>query len=265
MGMKDQDNATVNEVGTEADPWIVTATIANGAGGVINNVTCSFSQGLCVFENLAIDTMGEGYQLQFELTYPGTEAEIAPVVSDAFDVGGRALSAKFSQLNTLNPVNQTFTAVVTVWDDALDMPADASVIPADITCTMSVLGVDGVELMGTLDVAVAADGSATFSDLQIAETVSNGILAVTLSDPFNVHPYPKTGMVRSEAADFTYSGTIEDISSLLTAFADTFGTEMSASSGVTLMKREAPVGTAAQTYRMSSEDVSFWPKFDDSE
>ena len=72
-------------------------------------------------------------------------------------------------------------------------------------------------------------------------------------------------MVRSEAADFTYSGTIEDISSLLTAFADTFGTEMSASSGVTLMKREAPVGTAAQTYRMSSEDVSFWPKFDDSE
>merc|ERR1712048_1350997 len=52
---------------------------------------------------------------------------------------------------------------------------------------------------------------------------------------------------------------------LQTAFADTFGTEMSASSGVTLMKREAPVGTAAQTYRMSSEDVSFWPKFDDSE
>ena len=274
--MKDQDDVTVNQVGTEADPWIVTASIATGAGNVINNVTCSFSQGLCVFEDLAIDTMGEGYQLQFELTYPGTEAEIAPVVSDAFDVGGRALSAKFSQLNTLNPVNQTFTAVVTVWDDALDMPADASVIPADITCTMSVLGVDGVELMGTLDVAVAADGSATFSDLQIAETVSNGILAancedpvdylaVALSDPFNVHPYPKTGMVRSEAADFTYSGTIEDISSLLTAFADTFGTEMSASSGVTLMKREAPVGTAAQTYRMSSEDVSFWPKFDDSE
>jgi len=273
--MKDQDNATVNEVGTVTDPWIVTATIANGAGGVINNVTCAFSQGLCVFENLAIDTMGEGYQLQFELTYPGTEADIAPVVSDAFDVGGRSLSAKFTQLNTLNPVNQSFTAVVTVWDDALDMAADASVVPAGITCTVSVLGVDGVELMGTLDVAVAADGSATFSDLQIAETLSNGILAancedpvdylaVALSDTFNVHPYPKTGIVRSEAADFTYSGAIDDINSLLTVFADTFGTEMSGGAGVTLMKRNAPSGQTAQTFILSDEDISSWPEFDDS-
>ena len=152
--MKDQDGLTVNDVGTDADPWVVTASIATGAGALINNVTCAFSQGLCVFDNLAIDTMGENYTIQFDLTYPSTESSIAPVVTDLFQVEARVLSTKFTYLNTLNPVNQTFTATVTVWDDALNMPAEAASIPAGITCTMSLLGVTGIDLMGTLDVAV---------------------------------------------------------------------------------------------------------------
>ena len=152
--MKDQNNDTVHSVGTEADPWIITASIASGAGALINNVTCEFHQGLCVFENLAIDTMGEDYALQFDLTFPGTETAIESVTSDLFNVEGRSLSARFTMLNTLNPVNTSFTVVVSVWDDALDMPADASVVPTDITCTISVMGVAGVELGGTLEVPV---------------------------------------------------------------------------------------------------------------
>ena len=82
--MKDQDGLVVNNVSSEADPWIVTASISNGVGALVNNLTCSFSGSLCVFENLAIDTMGEGYQLQFELTYP--VLSIPAVVCDPFDV-----------------------------------------------------------------------------------------------------------------------------------------------------------------------------------
>jgi len=228
--MKDQDGLVVNNVSSEADPWIVTASIASGAGALANNITCSFSGSLCVFDNLAIDTMGEGYQLQFELTNPASSS-IPAVVSDTFDVGSRPLSAKFTQLNTLNPMHENFTAVVTVWDDALDMPADASVIPADISCTVYMLGVEGVELMGTLEVAVT-DGDASFTDLKIEDTVTNGhlaancedpvdYLAVALSEPFNVHPYPKTGNVRDASSAFTFTGPINDVNSVLSAFLGT--------------------------------------------
>jgi len=228
--IKDEDGLVVNNVSSEADPWIVTASVASGAGALSNNITCSFSGSLCVFENLAIDTMGEGYQLQFELTYPASSS-IPPVVSDTFDVGSRSLSAKFTQLNTLNPMHENFTAVVSVWDDALDMPADASVVPADISCTVYMLGVEGVDLMGTLEVSVV-DGSATFTDLKIEDTVTNGhlaancedpvdYLAVALSDPFNVHPYPKTGIMRDASSAFTFAGPIADVNGVLSAFLGT--------------------------------------------
>merc|ERR1719369_2409806 len=68
--MVDQDNKYVSEVGTEFDPWVVTASISSGSGSLINNITCSFVGGMCIFENLAIDSMGDNYTLQFELTYP---------------------------------------------------------------------------------------------------------------------------------------------------------------------------------------------------
>merc|ERR1712209_333684 len=44
----DQDGKYVNEVGGEADPWLVTASVSNGTGLLINNITCSFKAGLDV-------------------------------------------------------------------------------------------------------------------------------------------------------------------------------------------------------------------------
>ena len=77
--------------------------------------------------------------LSFELTYPSTETVIPPVVSDPFDVEGRVLSTKFTQLDTLSPVNQTFTATVSVWDDALDMEAEASGVPTGLPSNKTVV------------------------------------------------------------------------------------------------------------------------------
>ena len=156
--MRDENGDTVNVVGSSSNPWIVTASVASGPGAVANNLTCTFEQGLCVFGDLAIDTEGGDYSLSFELTQPtGLDTPIPPVVSDLFDVGARILASEFTELDTLVPVNQTFNATVSVWDTALDTEADVTRVPANITCSLVLLGAAGVELMGTLDVQVTGN------------------------------------------------------------------------------------------------------------
>ena len=66
------------------------------------------------------------------------------------------------------------------------------------------------------------------------ETISNAYLGAncvaadsaeyvsyTLSDLFNVHPYPKTGRMREATADFYYSGPLSQVDDVLSAFAAT--------------------------------------------
>jgi len=120
-----------------------------------------------------------------------------------------------------------------VWDTALDMEADVMRVPANITCSLALMGVEGVELLGTLDVTVTGS-QATWTDLQVSETISSAYLGAncaaadstefvsyTLSDMFNVHPYPKTGRMREATADFTYSGPLDNVDDVLSAFAAT--------------------------------------------
>ena len=64
--------------GTSTEGWEVTASLAAGPGGLVNNLTCTFTSGICTFSNLAVDTMGENYTLQFDLTDP---TEVTPATS----------------------------------------------------------------------------------------------------------------------------------------------------------------------------------------
>ena len=41
-----------------------------------------------------------------------------------------------------------------MWDTALDTEAHVLRVPANITCSLALMGVEGVELLGTLDVTV---------------------------------------------------------------------------------------------------------------
>ena len=59
--------------------------------------------------------------------------------------------------NNNNNVNQTFNATVSVWDTALDTEADVMRVPANITCSLALMGVEGVELLGTMDVEVTGN------------------------------------------------------------------------------------------------------------
>jgi len=264
--MKDQNGDTVNQVGTLEDPWIVTASLLTGSGNLEGNVTCEFKQGLCVFEKLVVTEEGEGYSIQFDLTYPGTETVIIPAVTELFDVEARKLSAKFTELATLNPLNTPFPAVVTIWDDAKDMPADPSEIPADITCSVTVISHNDVQLNGTTDGVPVVDGEAVFA-LESEEVISNAKLgancenpsltfqSVAISDYFNVHPYPKTGAVRDATAAFTYDGTINEVNKVLTALADIVGATIDTSN-----RRKRSVEEKA-TFAFSEEDMASWPTF----
>jgi len=264
--MKDQNGDTVNQVGTLEDPWIVTASLLTGSGNLEGNVTCEFKQGLCVFEKLVVTEEGEGYSIQFDLTYPGTETVIIPAVSELFDVEARKLSAKFTELATLNPLNTPFPAVVTIWDDATDMPADPSEIPADITCSVTVISHNDVQLNGTTDGVPVVDGEAVFA-LESEEVISNAKLgancenpsltfqSVAISDYFNVHPYPKTGAVRDATAAFTYDGTINEVNKVLSALADIVGATIDTSNR---RKRSVEEKT---TFAFSEEELASWPTF----
>merc|ERR1712013_286047 len=213
----------------EFDPWVVTAALVDGAGSLINNVTCKFIGGMCQFENLAIDMMGDNYTLQFDLTYP-TTAQIVGVTSQPFNVGGRPLSVKFTGLNTLNPEHQPFTAVVSIWDDALDEPAGGAVAPPAVSCSVTLVGASGVTLAGTTEVAVT-DGVATFDDLQItgmavgAQLVTSckddqDFMHMGTSDDINVHPFPRTGNLKDAKTAFTYNGNAKNVGKVLNAFAN---------------------------------------------
>ena len=117
------------------------------------------------------------------------------------------------------------------------------------------------------------DGVATFSDLESTVTISNGVLgancenptdfgAVAFSDTFNVHPYPKTGNVRDASAAFMFEGTIQDVDSVLEAFAGTLGVSMDVSSLPVVKAARGKKAEKKQTYTISQEDLDFWPDFD---
>jgi len=223
----DEDGKYITDIGTDADPWQVTASVANGTGTLINNVTCDFAGGICQFENLALDTMGDDYVLTFSLSYGSESVEDA--TSAPFNVGGRPLSVKFTGLETLNPESVPFTAEVSIWDEALDAEAATTVAPLAATCTISCPTCMDATLGGTTEVPVV-DGKATFTDLEVTGTVTGGMLVVSCSDEdefnhigtseeFNVHAYPQTGQLKETTSGFTYKGPSKNVESVVEAMA----------------------------------------------
>merc|ERR1711997_6972 len=148
--------------------------------------------------------------------------QIQPITSDPFSVGGRQFSVRFTQLATLNAMEQPFTAEVTVWDDALDLPAEADVVPSGVSCTVTLMAVTGATLNGTLEVPLvsnpAVDTTVTGAMLGV-DCVNDGqyFQETGFSDYFNVHPYPKIGEVKTRDADLGYSGDKEHVEGVITA------------------------------------------------
>merc|ERR1712200_198425 len=209
----DQDGKYVNEVGGEADPWLVVASVSNGTGLLINNITCAFKAGLCQFEDMAIDTMGHDYELTFSLTYGSDSVEDA--TSAGFDVGGRPLSVKFTDLDILNPEGAPFSAVVAVWDDALNMKAANDVAPLTATCTIS-LSPDAVAAGAALSGVTEVAGS----QLMVSCSDADDFNHVGASGDFNVHRYPRTGNLKETSQKFSFKGDGQILKNVMAAMGD---------------------------------------------
>jgi len=126
---KDSKGKQVTELGDPTDPWQCTVSVQSGPGGsVMGTTTVSFIDGIATFDDIHIDQSGTGYILQFDISYPSTS--IVGAMSETFDVAGRPLGLMFTTESALIAQNTTFSVTATIWDDALDQPADTSVLTA---------------------------------------------------------------------------------------------------------------------------------------
>jgi len=227
----DSKGKMITELGDPVDPWQCTVSVQAGPGGsVMGTTTVSFIDGIATFDDIYIDQGGDGYILQFDISYPDTS--IVGATSDTFDVAGRPLGFRFTSESALIPQNTTFSVSATIWDDALDLPADAGVL-ASYSWDCSIALTNGT-ITGTTDITVPmGENMVTFDDLMVEQaglsydlsitcTSSDGITILdAVSAPFHVHDYPTTGLMLQTVTTFTFKGPYSKVQDILQDFSGT--------------------------------------------
>ena len=150
--VKDQDNSLVVQLGDESDPWLCSVSVMAGPGSVLGNTTVPFIGGLATFDNIFIDSQGEGYQLEFSISYPAGSS-INATQSNLFSVGGRPLGLRINPFSILQPQNSSFAVNASIWDEALDQEAAAEVLVGDFECSATF---NNGNFSGTTTVSVSA-------------------------------------------------------------------------------------------------------------
>jgi len=245
----DDSGKLVDILGDESDPWMVTVTALSGPGAVMGNLTVPFVGGLATFDGIFCDTMGAGYVFEFAITYPANTV-INATQSNMFAVGGRPLGLRFNDFSILQPKNASFSVNATIWDEALDQPADWYVL-IDETWECSATFNNG-NFSGTSEISVGqADNMVAFDDLIIEEMSLNNVMTIecfgnfssttvsATSQLFHVYDAPTTGLMTEINTSFSYKGSLEYIQPILTAFNDNLGTMSCTGCPGTRKKRSA--------------------------
>ena len=94
--LTNQNNEQLSEIGSEADPWRVTARLKAGPENatVDGDMTVPIINGFANFTGLVLSHEGSGYQLSFVVSYPA-DLTIPEVDSIIFDVGPRPLGVRY--------------------------------------------------------------------------------------------------------------------------------------------------------------------------
>ena len=89
------DNEQIMTIGNAADPWKVRATLVAGPPGaeVLGDLEAPIIDGFANFTTLHLSHEGEGYELEFSISYP-SDLTIGPVATIPFSVGPRPLGVK---------------------------------------------------------------------------------------------------------------------------------------------------------------------------
>jgi len=235
----DSNGTWIPDIGTPQDPWNLTVSILTGAGGLVGETTVSFVDGLAVFEDLTIDMMGDGYSLQFEITYP-TGLTIPPVASDVFDVKGRPLAMKITEEPLfVHGTEGTFSVSASLWDTTTDAIAtsDAGIDGYSWECILDLTGGAGNgDLTWTSQSIPMGGDSVTFTDLTIDPIGQGYILEVFCSSseaeqtasaktsPFFVHDWPETGLLRKTSTSFKFQGLASAVQDVMNSFDESMGT-----------------------------------------
>merc|ERR1719412_3079073 len=230
--VKDQENSLVVQLGDESDPWLCSVSATSGPGSVLGNTTVPFIGGLATFDNIFIDTMGQGYQLEFSISYPANSA-VNTTQTNIFSVGGRPLGLKINPFNILQAQNISFAVNASIWDMALDQEATSDVLVDDFECSASF---NNGNFSGTTTVTVSAgDSLVVFDDLLIEEMVLNNKMTIdcfgnststtllATSDMFHVYDAPTTGLQTKVTTDFSYKGQLGNVLSLINVFDSSMG------------------------------------------
>merc|ERR1712080_519597 len=197
------------------------------------NVTMDFVDGIATFDNIYLDQAGEGYSLQFAVSYPTNT--LSPVDSNAFDVARRPLGLKVLTPISLVAEKTPFKLFSKIWDDALDSAADASVLSSySWDCVASLTN---GSLSGTTSITVApGDNIVKFDDLKIDQTGMNQVVNIdcsttdatvfvsTMTPPFHVHVFPETGMLKQTITTFKFDGSLTKIEGIIKNFKNYMGT-----------------------------------------
>ena len=89
------DNEQIMTIGNAADPWKVRATLVAGPAGAeaLGDLEAPIINGFANFTTLHLSHEGEGYELEFSISYP-SDLTIGPVATIPFNVGPRPLGVK---------------------------------------------------------------------------------------------------------------------------------------------------------------------------
>ena len=89
------DNEQIMAIGNAADPWKVRATLVAGPAGAeaLGDLEAPIINGFANFTTLHLSHEGEGYELEFSISYP-SDLTIGPVATIPFSVGPRPLGVK---------------------------------------------------------------------------------------------------------------------------------------------------------------------------
>ena len=107
---------------------------------------------LSLVPSIFIDTMGDGYQLDFSISYPANSA-VNTTQTNIFSVGGRPLGLRINPFGILKPQNTSFAVNASIWDEALDQEAAAEVLADVFECSATF---NNGNFSGTSTVSVSA-------------------------------------------------------------------------------------------------------------
>ncbi len=112
-------DALVEQLGSIFNPWRIAATLRHRTGDedaeLVGTQEVEFVGGVATFTDLAIDTMGSGYTLDFAVIYPDTST-LAVSSSMEISITSREYYAKVHSQPSVAYTNEEFLVIVELKD-----------------------------------------------------------------------------------------------------------------------------------------------------